>query len=232
MHHNIFQLEGNLNSVLNLNNPASRQHSGSVSTTASTLIGTAGCNGSDSELETDQSVLAGHHHHHHQHLRQRHHHHHHSQRKANNKQLELFKRNTNTNLIQPTKRITNKLISFLRKLRNEADGEIEEEEEEEEDDERENIDVDDLDIDQISDFSDTELDDSNLDLYSIISNPKPSIQPFFKKSKEDDDGKTNENDPSDPMTNEPNPMIMFNYDEDFDQNDRPYNLLEDSIDNL
>ncbi len=175
---------------------------------------------SDSEIEADPNPIDNHLHHH-KRLHHHHHHHHLHHTKSHNKQLELFKRNTNTNLIQPTKKITNKLISFLRKLRNEAEDEIEEED-------GQNIDVDDLDIEQISDFSDTELDDSNLDLYSIVSNPKPSIKPFFKRSNDENVAK--------PTSYEHYDLNESNYDDDCDPNIHEpcssFNLLEDSVDNL
>ena len=77
------------------------------------MSATCGGVNSDSDVELDQHQS---------------HHHRHSSKTNNNKQFEMFKRNTNTNLIQPTKKLTSKLISFLRKLRNETDVDVEEDE--------------------------------------------------------------------------------------------------------
>lgn len=126
-----------------------------------------------------------------------------------------------------SKKLTGKIISFIRKLRNENleeeddefddviddEGEIdaedeeydeqEEEEEEEEEDEHEepveheyedeeeeeneenettilqdDFDDDMYDIEQVSDYTD-DSDSANQDAYSIVSTPKPKLQPFF-----------------------------------------------------
>ena len=43
-------------------------------------------------------------------------------------------------------------------------------------------DEDDFDIDDISDYSDSDDDDQDQDAYSIVSTPKPTLQPFFSNS--------------------------------------------------
>jgi hypothetical protein len=97
-----------------------------------------------------------------------------------------------------SKKLTGKIISFIRKLRNEnvnenleagdeCEGEYEEDDEDEEAEIQneetitilnEDYDFDIEDIEQISDYCDS--DNEQDDAYSIISTPKPRLQPFFK----------------------------------------------------
>jgi hypothetical protein len=74
-------------------------------------------------------------------------------------------------------KLTDKIISFLRKIRNDNESNpieaIENDENMLNDDEFDEM----YDIEQISDYTDS--DDAEQDAYSIISTPKPKLQPFY-----------------------------------------------------
>ena len=94
-----------------------------------------------------------------------------------------------------SKKFTGKIISFIRKLRNENSTNLDgdefegegEEEDEEEETQNETItilndddDFDIEDIEQVTDYGDSDNDQD--DAYSIVSTPKPKLQPFFSHS--------------------------------------------------
>ena len=90
------------------------------------------------------------------------------------------------------KNFTGKILSFIKKFRNEnvLGNNLEEENEQNEDaliDEEEEEDYELDSIDQVSDFDNSETEnDTEADLYSIVSTPKPKLEPFFKNNSNPD----------------------------------------------
>ena len=89
------------------------------------------------------------------------------------------------------KNFTGKILSFIKKFRNEnvMGNNLEEENEQNEDalidEEEEDYELDS--IDQVSDFDNSETEnDTEADLYSIVSTPKPKLEPFFKNNSNPD----------------------------------------------
>lgn len=89
---------------------------------------------------------------------------------------------------QNPKNFTSKILSFIKKLRNENlthNGDMcnnDDVEEDEEGDYEYEFDS----IEQVSDYDNSDSDDSNADLYSIVSTPKPKLEPFFKNNSNPD----------------------------------------------
>lgn len=71
-----------------------------------------------------------------------------------------------------SKNFTGKILSFIKRFRNENSNNLEEDEEEIAND----TNLDDFDIEQVSDYTESETEP---DAYSIISELKPKLQPFF-----------------------------------------------------
>jgi hypothetical protein len=74
-----------------------------------------------------------------------------------------------------SKNFTGKILSFIKRFRNENSNNLEEDDEEEEEIAND-TNLDDFDIEQVSDYTESETEP---DAYSIISELKPKLQPFF-----------------------------------------------------
>lgn len=98
-----------------------------------------------------------------------------NENEENLKKTTAKENNSNSN----SKKITGKIISFIRKLRNDNDANNLEAIQNE-DNIMLNDEFDAYDIEQVTDYSDSE---GEQDAYSIVSTPKPKLQPFFTNSK-------------------------------------------------
>lgn len=92
--------------------------------------------------------------------------------------------------VQHPKNFTSKIMSFIKKLRNEnllAHNDENEHADEAEEDEEGDYDFEYDSIDQcVSDYDNSDSDNSNADLYSIVSTPKPKLEPYFKNNSNPD----------------------------------------------